>query len=417
MRRFSAFPLLVALALVAAGCAREAAPPPATTPPAATAPSPTVNLQGVELQLMGWASSPAEDEALKALLEKFNAETGARASFNPVPEYDSTLQAALAGGSPPDVFYVDSFKLPDLVDAGALDDAEGKLTNPEDFYPSLLEAFTFEGTLYCPPKDFSTLALVYDVDAFQEAGLQPPTTWDELAAAAEALTTEGRAGLTMGVEYPRWGVFLFQNGTALTDDAVTQVTLDSPQAREALQFVADLYAKGWAVNPPDVDAGWAGEAFGQGKAAMTIEGNWIVSYLQQTFPDKKWAVAELTAGPAGKGTFAFTVCYGVPVNAKNPQASWALVDWLTRPEQALEWTRRFSVMPARQSVRDQWLAEHPELEAFLNGAEYAHKWQFKPGFGDVLGVFNSGIQAVVAGDKTIDQVIQETVDAAQQVLG
>ena len=60
---------------------------------------------------MGWSSSAAEDEALTGLLDQFNEETGASAEFSPSPDYDPDLQTALAGGQPPDVFYVDSFKL------------------------------------------------------------------------------------------------------------------------------------------------------------------------------------------------------------------------------------------------------------------------------------------------------------------
>jgi multiple sugar transport system substrate-binding protein len=180
------------------------------------------DLQGVDLQVMGWSSSAAEDEALTDLIATFNTETGANASFNPVPEYDTALQAALAGGSPPDVFYVDSNRLPDLADAGILQPVpDGVISDPDDIYPSLREAFTYDGTWYCPPKDFSTLALVYDVDAFEEAELSPPTTWQELRDAAGALTTSDRAGLVMGVEYPRWATFLFQAGAALTNDEVT----------------------------------------------------------------------------------------------------------------------------------------------------------------------------------------------------
>lgn len=400
---------LLATALVAAGCGGDGD---------GGSDGETTSLEGLELQVMGWSSSQAEDEALSALIEQFNAETGAKATFNPVPEYDATLQSALAGNSPPDVFYVDSNRLPDLADAGVLAPVpEGVISDPDDIYPSLREAFTYDGTWYCPPKDFSTLALVYDVQAFEEAGLQPPTTWEELRAAAEELTTDDRVGLVMGVEYPRWAVFLFQAGTALTNDEVTEVTIESPQAREALQFIADMYADGIAASPSELDAGWAGEAFGQGKAAMTIEGNWIVPALAQDFPDREYAVAELPAGPAGKGTFAFTVCYGVAANAKNPDASWQLVEYLTNAEGAAAWTRDFPVMPARASARDAWLQQRPELEAFLAGAEYAHKWQFRPGFQDVIGVFDENAQAIVAGNGSVDKLIEETAAAARDVLG
>ena len=82
-----------------------------------------------------------------------------------MPDYDTKLQTALAGGSPPDIFYIDSFKQFDLVAANAVAPIGDQLANPEDFYPSMRrEAFTIDGTFYCPPKDFSTLALEYNKD-------------------------------------------------------------------------------------------------------------------------------------------------------------------------------------------------------------------------------------------------------------
>ena len=252
------------------------------------------DLEGVELSLWGWSSSDAENQALTDLVAQFSEETGAVASFQPQAEYDVALQAALTSGDPPDVFYVDSFRLPDLADAGALAPVpEGAVSNPDDIYPSLREAFTYDGTWYCPPKDFSTLGLIYDPEVLEAAGVAVPTTWEELAAAAEALTTgdaaaiaagTAQAGLSMGVEYPRWGAFMFQNGAAMTNEDNTAMTLDTPEAREALEYVAGLYQDGYAVKPAAVDAGWAGEAFGQGKAAMVIEGNWLPPAMDGRLP-------------------------------------------------------------------------------------------------------------------------------------
>jgi multiple sugar transport system substrate-binding protein len=384
------------------------------------------DLEGVELSLWGWSSSDAENQALTDLVTQFSEETGAVASFQPQAEYDVALQAALTSGDPPDVFYVDSFRLPDLADAGALAPVpEGAVSNPDDIYPSLREAFTYDGTWYCPPKDFSTLGLIYDPEVLEAAGVAVPTTWEELAAAAEALTTgdaaaiaagTAQAGLSMGVEYPRWGAFMFQNGAAMTNEDNTAMTLDTPEAREALEFVAGLYQDGYAVKPAAVDAGWAGEAFGQGKAAMVIEGNWLPPAMEADFPDANYAVAELPSGPVGPGTFAFTVCYGVAADAANPDASWALVEALTNEEGSLAWTEAFTVMPARESAAEEWTGSHPDLEAFVAGADYAHRWGFVPGFGDVLGVFNPGLEGVVDGNMTLDQVIADTTAAGEGVL-
>jgi multiple sugar transport system substrate-binding protein len=385
------------------------------------------DLEGTELAVWGWSSSDAENTALNDLIATFSEETGANATFQPQAEYDVALQAALTSGDPPDVFYVDSFRLPDLADAGALAPVpEGAVSNPDDIYPSLREAFTFDGTWYCPPKDFSTLGLVYDPAALEAAGVAVPTTWEELAAAAEALTTgdaaavaagTAQAGLSMGVEYPRWGAFLFQNGASITNEDNTAMTLDTPEAREAIEYVAGLYQNGYAVKPAAIDSGWSGEAFGQNKVAMVVEGNWIAPAMAADFPDKEYAVAELPAGPAGTGNFAFTVCYGVAADAANPEASWALVEALTNEEGSLAWTEAFAVMPARQSVAEQWISAHPELEAFVAGADYSQRWGFVPGFGDVLSVFNTGVEGVVDGNMTVDQVIADTTSAGEDVLG
>jgi multiple sugar transport system substrate-binding protein len=77
--------------------------------------------QTVNLVLMGWSSSPSENERLQKIVDDWNAANPSiQVALNQVPDYDTTLQKSLAGGEPPDVFYVDSFRFLDLVRADAL---------------------------------------------------------------------------------------------------------------------------------------------------------------------------------------------------------------------------------------------------------------------------------------------------------
>lgn len=366
-----------------------------------------------ELQLAGFASSAAEDEELRRILSEYE---GADVTFNPSPDYDTTLQAALAGGQPPDVFYVDAARIPDLVTAGTLAPVDGNVDDPDDFYEPLVQSFTYDGTWYCPAKDFSTLALQYNTDMLEEAGVEPPTTWDELRAAAEALTTDDVAGLVVGAEWFRWGVFALQAGGDIVNDELTEMTADSEPVRQGLQFMADLHADGLAKTPAEVDAGWAGEAFGQGKAAMTIEGNWLAPALDNDFPDLPWAVTTLPEGPDGQGTFSFTVCYAVAQSAPDPQASWDLVNYLVAPENQLDFTEDFSVMPSRPSVREQWVESHPDLQAFVDSADFAQTPAYVPGFQGVLDELNNGIQSIAAGDGSVDAVVTSVQSIGQGVL-
>ena len=224
-------------------------------------------------------------------------------TFEPQPEYDTTLQTALAGGNPPDFFYVDSLRLPDLAEAGALVPApEGSITEPDDIYPSLVEAFTYDGTWYCPPKDFSTLGLVYDAECPRGGRHRAADDDGGVGCGRRSADHRRPSSASRSARAPSTaGVFMLANGGYIVDDEVSEMTLDSEENRSALQYLADLFANDYAANPAALEAGWPGEAFGQGKAAMVIEGNWIVGFLAENFPDRNWAVAEVPEGNAGRG--------------------------------------------------------------------------------------------------------------------
>jgi multiple sugar transport system substrate-binding protein len=124
----------------------------------------------------------------------------------------------------------------------------------------------------------------------------------------------------------------------------------------------------------------------------------------------------MPAGPGGDATMAFTVCYGVAADAPNPEASIRLANWLTGAEGMAQWTGLGLAMPTRQSLSEDWLAEFPDLEPFLAGAEYAHPWQFRPGFQDVLDTINAGLQQAFAGTYTADQLLGEAQEVGNDVL-
>ena len=413
-------PALLAVAMVLSGCAAPAAQPAAQ--PAAGSEQAAASAGAVNLQLMGWASSDAENVRLQEVIDGWNAANpDIQVSLNLVPDYDTKLQTSLAGGAPPDVFYVDSFRLPDLAAAGALLPIGDKMTDANDFYPSLREAFTVDGVFYCPPKDFSTLALEYNTDLFDAAGLEYPTadwTWEDLRAAAEKLTNKdaGVVGFSINPDFARWIAFLYQAGGEVANADFSAVTLDGPEALQAMEFYVGLVRDGFAAPASDLDSGWPGEAFGKGRAAMTMEGNWIVPYLKDQFPDLKYGITELPAGPGGKATMAFTVCYGVAANGKNTDAAAKVVDYLTGAEGMKAWTDLGLAMPTRQSLSEGWLAQYTELEPMLKGADYARKWQFRPGFSDVLDTINAGLQEAFTGSKTAQAVLSEAQSVGEQVL-
>ncbi len=417
--RYTTFALLIVAAMLLAACGATSTPTPAPAapaeqPPAAEQPTaaPAASTgAATELVLMGWSSSPAENERLQQMVDAYNAANpGTKWILSQVPDYDTKLQVSIAGGSPPDAFYVDAFKFFDLQGANALDNGNDKIENSDGFVPNLRNAFVADGQFYCPPKDFSTLALEYNTAMFDAAGLEYPTadwTWQDMEDAAAKLTNKdaGVYGMVITPDMARWLAFLYQAGGSVYNEDATQMTINSPEALEAMNFYAGF-----------VSTGWPGEAFGQGKAAMVIEGNWIMSYLKDQFPDLKFGVSELPAGPAQKATMSFTVCYAAPAAGKNLTESWKMINYLTGNEGMAAWTGLGLAMPTRTDLQAPWLEKFPEQTAFMNGAGYSYPWQFVSGFQAVLDTMNSGLQQVFAGMATSEQVLAEAEQVGNEVL-
>lgn len=382
----------------------------------------------VNITLAGWSSSEAEDNALQAAVDAFmEANPGINVEVSFSPSYAETMQTAFASGDYPEVFYVDSSKLPDWAEAGVVATADDHIEALDDIYPSLQEVFTYNGDLYCAPKDFSTMTLQYNKDIFDAAGLEYPTaewTWEDLRAAAEATTGENADGQqVLGLVTPpnleRWLPFLYQAGGSLFDDE-GNLTLNTPEAQEAIDFYVGLVADGIAGPQSAVDAGWGGEAFANGRVAMAMEGNWVINYLKEQFPDLNWGVAPLPAGTAGQATMAFTVCYGVSSAAEGAEqeAAWKLANYLTGPEGAVQVAETsFGVMPGRASAAEAWLGRFgEESAAFVEGADYAYKWQLPVGFQPFIDAFNDNLQQAFSGNLLPEDVLSETQSVGEEIM-
>lgn len=384
----------------------------------------------VTIRLWTGSSSPAENEALEAqiaLFEEANPTIDVEVLIS--PDYNQTLTQGFAANDYAEVFAVGQFDFPNWRAEGRLAPADGAIVEQDDIYPGLLNAFTYEGEVYCPPKDFSTLALYYNRDHFDAAGLEYPTaewTWDDLYAAAEALTNDEHVGMSVAPDHNRWLAFFYANGARLMDEEGS-LTFNSAEAAASLDYYASFVLNGVGNTPSNLDSGWNGEAFGRGLASMTVEGNWGIGFLEEQYPDLNWGVAELPTAPSGeKGTLTFTVCWGVAASTEDGgpnqfiDESWALVNFLTGPGEGgaqFVATAGFGVMPARASAGDLWLETRgEEFAPFVIGAEYAWAPVFPVGFADFTDTVVNGMNAVLSGDQSAQELLDEAQAVGEEIM-
>jgi multiple sugar transport system substrate-binding protein len=361
------------------------------------------------------SSGDAETAAVKSAVSDWSDSSGTKATVSAASDLQQQLAQGFSSGKPADVFYLSTDSLASYASNGSLLAYGDKLANKSDFYPSLVKSFTYDGKFYCAPKDFSTLALEINTDMWKAAGLTDadvPTTWAELETVAKKLTTADHVGLGIGGEYARVGAFMTEAGGNLMNADSTKATADSDANVTALNEVKKMQNDGTLKFAKDLGAGWGGEAFGKGLAAMTIEGNWITGGMQSDYPNIKYTINPLPAGPAGKGTLQFTNCWGIAADSPNQAAALKLVEKLTSADDQLAFSKAFGPMPSIQSAASDWKTANPQLVPFLDAASYAKGVPTAKGSADVVTDFNSKVESLATSDpKTILEATQKNLEA------
>jgi multiple sugar transport system substrate-binding protein len=376
----------------------------------------------VEITLAGWGSSPEEGALLKQVLKDFeDKHPNIKVKHEVIQDqYMDVLKTRLIGGEGPDVFYLDAFEAPGMIETGViepLDEYVDKDFDTDDFEKPMIEAFQKDGKSYGFPKGYSTLALFYNKKMLADAGVEVPKTWDELKEASKKLT-KGKEVYGFG-QNPELARTLFiaesMGGKAVKDD---KANFTDPKVLEGLQMYVDqaLIDK-TAAQPSEVGAGWTGEMFGQGKAAMVLEGNWAIPYIQNTFKDIDFGTAEVPTIDGKNGTMAFTVAYAMNAASKKKEASWELISYLTGKEGMETWTSKGFELPTRKSVAEKLGYDKDELRgALVAGAPYATVWSRGVNLPIIFTNFNNQFTSAYLGEQPLKDALKKAEETANKEI-
>jgi multiple sugar transport system substrate-binding protein len=367
--------------------------------------------------LSGWASSPTETRLLRQVIRGFER-TFPQIKVNYAPisgDYPAAMLAKFAARNPADVFYVDSNVAPDWIKQRVLEPLDPYVSKSKlktsAFYPRLLSGFKGpDGKIYGFPKDWSSLGMETNNRMLSEAGVKPPRTWAELTAAARKLKVPGGRAICLSPSWDRLLAFVYQNGGTFLNDAKTKSTVNTPAVRQAATYYVGLIRSGLAGTPAQLGVDWCGEALGKEKAAIVFEGNWLIPYMTDTFPDVKYTLNMMTRGKQ-EGNLAFTVSYSMARDSKNKDAAWQLLRYLVGQPGMKTWTSKGLALPSRVDVKP--VAGRQPLIA---AAPAARPWQFAPTFTKVIDIANNELTAVIEGKQTVPGMLRKVDQAANDAL-
>jgi len=376
----------------------------------------------VEITLAGWGGNEQEKKLLQEVLKDFEASHPHIKVKHEViaDQYMDVIKTRLIGGEGPDVFYLDAFEAPALIETGVLEPLDEYVTEDfdvEDFEKPMLEAFQKDGKMYGFPKDYSTLALFYNKKMFEEAGVEVPKTWDELIEVSKKLTKGTDVyGFGVAPELARLYYIAESNGGQVVKD--NKANFASPEVVSALQPIIDQRLKDkTAAQPSEVGAGWGGEMFGQEKAAMVIEGNWAIPYLEETFPNVEFGTAEVPTINGQKGTMAYTVAYVMNAASEEKEAAWELISYLTGKEGMEKWTSKGFALPTRKSVAEKLGYDKDELRgALVAGAPYATVWQNGTNLPIITNNFNNQFISAFLGEQSLEDALKAAQEQANKEI-
>jgi multiple sugar transport system substrate-binding protein len=291
------------------------------------------------------------------------------------PDMRTKLLADFAANNPPDLSAEPGGWVQEFALAGYLRslqphvDADGEAMGfPADWQPYTVDRNSLDGQVYGVQLHLTCMLLFYNRRMLAEAGIaQPPTDWDGFLAAAQAMTDGPVFGTAPNQDEGYAWPWLLQNGVRYYDPERNVVPMDTPEAAEALQYVADLIHEHKVAPLPPTTGDYAGpqKLFSAERAAMIITGPWDIKPILEGSPGLDWGIAQALTRRT-QSTVAAGVSVMIPQQAKNPDLAWDLVKRFTALETEVAATQEAGMTMPRLS----W-GQQPEVQGLERIAPFA----------------------------------------------
>ena len=325
-------------------------------------------------------------------------------------DISTVVRTRIANGEAPDLLNIDGFA--DYQADGLLLPAEEWVSEETyaKFFPSFLEQSVVDGTVWAVPDLASARALYYNADILAAAGVEVPTTWDELKAACEAIKAYDASIYPWGVDMTTdegqacFAYYAWNNGGDFVD-AEGNWVLNSAENAEAVNFVVSMVKEGLTNSDPTTETRYdLQEMFAAGKVAMMIGPNQISKYCEAN-GGINYGVASLPTNGnkagASVGVMDRIMCFAEEKRSDAEKAAiTAVVDAFYDDQPYSEWVLMEDFLPATSTGNKLCAEANPGMTAWIDVIGSAKFYPAaKAEWMDVkLGVIDVLQQTLMGGD-------------------
>jgi multiple sugar transport system substrate-binding protein len=366
-----------------------------------------------------WWDYTTDAAPVEKMLTRFMAENpDIKVERRSIP-YDDTKRILLqsAGqGSLPDIVVVNNPDHQQFAELGIAEDITDRLTawgETGQYVKAAVDSATWNGRQYGLPQQVNCLALYYNEAMLTAAGVAPPSTWSEFASAAQKLTSGSRFGLAFSAPNNQSAVYqwlptLWQAGGDLYD-------LRSPAANKALQFWAD-FVKNGSVSRETLN--WSqpniGTEFAQERAAMMINGPFMVPTLRKDAANLPWKVKPLVQDASAAS------CLGgenyMIIKGGNVDGAWKLLQWTQKPENLTEYLAATGGLPSRSDIAGAAAWADPVSQVFVEQLKVARPRAYGTKYPEIATAVVGAIQGALSGSTPVQAALETAATAVAPLL-
>ena len=362
---------------------------------------------GEEVALTQWYHEYGE-EGVKEAVERYAAEyEDATVTVKWTPgDYSSILAAQLLTDDVPDVFEVEQGGTLEQIRTGQLEDLTELIGDAkDDFNQSVMKRFTFEDKIHGIPQTIDMQLLYFRPSLLEAAGVEVPTTFEELVAAVDAVKSDSIGGFFAGND---GGIdvlgtmFIWASGFEQLNEDRTEAEFLNDDFYNSLVAYRDFSKSGGVVQ--SASAEWySPDAFINEEAAFQWGGLWSLPAIKEAFGDDVGVMAFPAMGSKGRPAVPFGA-FGACVSAKgqNIEASKEFIKWLwiDQEDKQVDFSDAYGThIPAKPALVDQakQLADGPGADAamFVADSGFANDIMWSGAIGDK---YSAAVSNVIKND-------------------
>ncbi len=381
-----------------------------------------------------WSRSISE--ILQTMVDTWNETHENQVELTAVPsnEFVTKMAAAIAAGEAPDIASIDLIYTPAFASEGQLLDITDwvkELPYIDELSPAHMNLGLYEGRNFAVPFAAEGSFIIYNVDLFEQAGLDPaspPTTWDELLEAARAINALGDdiygyyyAGACAGCNAFTFLPFIWASGgDVLSEDASAPTLTEDPVVREALELYRTMWEEGLMPEGASIDSGSNfTNAFAAGNIGMAGTGAFGIRNYKVNHPELNFDVTYIPGKDGGAASFGGGDVVGIPSGSRYPEQAWEFISWALSDEVQLDIYAANDLLPVRTTFADnEYFDADPRLKVAAGTLAVGHtpySLVYNDLFNDPNGPWLLMLQvAILDGD--IDAALEEAQDRFTQIM-